>query len=138
MAYDPAVLRRTFDRTEGRCHICHKTMCFNNYAKLGGRAAWEVEHSKARGNGGTDHGNNLYAAHIRCNRSKGVLTSRTARARNGFSRSPYSPNERRENAITGATVGSFALGVLFPQFRVASWLIGAAAGAIAGYNAKAD
>lgn len=138
MSHEPESLRRVFDRTEGRCHLCRKTLCFNNYGKIGRRAAWEVEHSNARANGGTNHGNNLFAACVACNRSKGTLSSRAVRARNGFSRSPFSSNERKENAVTGAVVGSFALGLLFPQLRVASWLIGAAIGAIVGYEAKAS
>jgi 5-methylcytosine-specific restriction endonuclease McrA len=38
----------------------------------GERGVWEVEHSVARAKCGSNHGNNLYAACITCNRSKGV------------------------------------------------------------------
>jgi hypothetical protein len=138
MSYESEVLRRIFKRTEGRCHLCRKALCFNNYGRAGSRAAWEIEHSHARANGGSDHGNNLYAACVGCNRVKGKLSSRAARRQNGFTRSPFTANERKKNAVTGAMIGSFALGILFPQLRLASWLIGAGVGAIAGYKQEAD
>lgn len=108
-------MNRSYDRTSGLCHICGKRLAWSNYAKYGRRGAWEIEHSVARTNGGTDHGNNLYGAHIRCNRQKGRRTSRTARGWHGRRCAPLSraAHERRvqENAITGGGVGIF-LGIL--------------------------
>jgi len=55
MAFSDDVLDRIFLRTDGRCHLCPEgRLCRSNYGKLGTRGAWEVEHSKARANGGTD------------------------------------------------------------------------------------
>ena len=138
MGRDATTLERIYERTEGRCHLCRKKLSRRNYGLLGRRGAWEVEHSTARANGGTDHGNNLYAACIACNRQKGTLSTRAARARNGYTRAPYPKKQRTRNAITGATIGSVALGVLFPQYRLLSWVVGAAVGALAGSKAEPD
>lgn len=138
MGHDATTLKRIYDRTEGRCHLCRKKLSLRNYGLLGRRGAWEVEHSTARTNGGTDHGNNLYAACTVCNRQKGTLSTRAARARNGYKCAPYSKKHRTRNAITGATLGSVALGVLFPQYRLLSWVVGAAVGALAGSKAEPD
>jgi 5-methylcytosine-specific restriction endonuclease McrA len=56
-------------------------LAFTNYGKRGARAAWEVDHSRAKANGGTDHLNNLMPACIPCNREKGTLTSRAMKNR---------------------------------------------------------
>jgi 5-methylcytosine-specific restriction endonuclease McrA len=69
-------LRAIYDRTEGQCHNCRKRLTFRNYGLFGKRGAWEIEHSVAQARGGTDHGNNLFAACISCNRSKGDSSSR--------------------------------------------------------------
>lgn len=138
MGYNTTTLERIYNRTEGRCHLCRKKLSLCNYGLLGRRGAWEIDHSNARTHGGTDHGNNLYAACIVCNRQKGVLSTRAARVRNGFARAPYSKKQRTRNAITGATIGSIAIGVLFPQYRLLSWVVGAAVGALAGSKAEPD
>jgi hypothetical protein len=112
MIFDKERLDRIFNRTSGYCHICHRKLCRNNYGKLGARGAWEVEHSIPQCNGGTHHGNNLFAAHIICNRKKGRLTSRTARNWNGKSRAPMSIARREEakdeNTLLGAVAGGLA------------------------------
>lgn len=138
MSYDATTLERIYDRTEGRCHLCRKKLSLCNFGLFGRRGAWEVEHSTARANGGTDHGNNLYAACIACNRRKGTLSTRAARGRNGFTCAPYSKKQRTRNTITGATIGSVAIGVLFPQYRLLSWVVGAAVGALAGSKVEPD
>ena len=116
--------RSIYDRTNGRCHICGKKLAFKNYGAVGARAAWEVDHSRPRAKGGSDHGNNLYPACIPCNRSKGAQTSRTARAKHGRTRAPLS-KEARERArrkntwaggVTGLAVGALVggpVGALF-------------------------
>jgi hypothetical protein len=107
--------RHIYDRTDGFCHICHKKLSFTNYGLLGARGAWEVEHSRPRSKGGTDHGNNLYAACIPCNRDKSDCCTRTARRWNGTTKAPFSKAkkaaERRENMVIGAVVGG-AIGAL--------------------------
>lgn len=138
MAYDAVTLERIYDRTEGKCHLCRKKLSFSNYGLLGRRGAWEVEHSNARATGGTDHSNNLYAACIECNRVKGKMPTRAARARNGYTCAPYSRKQRTQNTVTGATIGSLVIGLMFPQYRLLSWVVGAAAGALIGNAEEPD
>ncbi len=113
MRYDPNRLKAIFDRTDGHCHLCHQRVFFVNYGRIGERGAWEIEHSRARSSGGTNHGNNLRPACITCNRSKGTFTTRTARRWHGNSRSPLSKERketiRRENGIAGAALGALLL-----------------------------
>lgn len=105
-----------YDRTAGRCHICRKQLARRNYGKHGTRGAWEIEHSVARARGGSDHGNNLYPACIRCNRSKGTATSRTARARNGHARAPLSIKRQAEvrarRSVGGGILGAVGAGLV--------------------------
>lgn len=101
---------QVFARTAGRCHICGKTLSLCNYAEYGRRGAWEIEHSVPRANGGTDHGNNLYPACIKCNRAKGTRSSRAARAEGGRTAAPMSVV--RQDAIRARrAVGGGVLGV---------------------------
>jgi hypothetical protein len=123
-----------YARTDGYCHICHAKVYFVNYGQAGARGAWEVEHSRAQVRGGTDHGNNLRPACISCNRSKGALTTRTARARHGNTRSPLSKSAkaaiREENSTVAATFGVL-LGAVGGPIGMA---IGGVAGAWIGKN----
>lgn len=109
MAFDATTRKTIFAKTDGRCHICHKKLCFNNYGIQGAQGNWHVEHSKARANGGTDHLNNLYAACISCNLDKGTYCVRTARSRNGFTKAPLSKLKkeqvRQRNAVSGGAIG---------------------------------
>ncbi len=115
--YSRQELREIYDRTSGYCHLCGQKVYFTNYAKPGRRGAWEVEHSNARARGGTERLNNKYPAHIDCNRDKGIVTTRAARARHGRTKAPLS-RERRAAAKSGNAV--------------AAGLIGAAVGSLAG------
>lgn len=112
MPYDTETLRRIYERTAGRCHLCGKQVCFNNYGDLEGRGGWEVEHSTPRAKGGTDHGNNLYPTCIPCNRTKGTFTTRTVRGWHGRTRAPLSKERqeavRESNAWAGAIIGGIA------------------------------
>lgn len=70
MAWTNDQLNAIYDKTNGTCRYCGKRLSFANYGQQGERGAWEVDHSRSRANGGTDHGNNLFAACIDCNRDK--------------------------------------------------------------------
>jgi hypothetical protein len=48
MRTDATRLRQIFDRSSGLCHVCGRRVSFRNYARLGMRGAWEIEHSIAR------------------------------------------------------------------------------------------
>jgi 5-methylcytosine-specific restriction endonuclease McrA len=132
VAYDYETLQRIYDRTDGDCHLCCTKLSFSNYANHGSRGAWEVEHSRPIKDGGTNHLNNLYAAHISCNRSKAAQSSRKARAQYGRKRAPYcrekKANIRKSNTITGGIIG----GVIGSIAGPVGTAIGAAIGAKLG------
>lgn len=138
MPYDEITLRRIYDRTDGRCHICGKKLRLTNYSLLASSGTWEVEHSQPRARGGTDHANNLYAAHISCNREKGTATTQTARSWYGRTSAPLSRVKRREarqsNAVAGALLGAF-VGLLAGPGGA---LVGAAIGGKIGYDSNPD
>lgn len=136
MNREEAELRAIYERTEGHCHLCRKRLSFCNYGAFGKRGAWEIEHSIAQARGGTDHLNNLFAACISCNRSKGDWSSKTARRQHGYECAPYSSRKRKRNAFLGAGIGSLAMLLVPPQFRLAAAIAGAVTGAIAGYKKK--
>lgn len=139
MTYSDERLEQIFDRTSGYCHICGGKLSFRNYAAYGARGAWEVEHSKPKCEGGTNHLNNLYAAHIYCNRSKRATCTRKARAKYGRTKAPLSSKRRAEaksqNAASGAFIGG-TLGGLFGGPIGAA--IGAAIGGSSGYDWNID
>lgn len=132
MPYDQQQLRAIYYRTDGYCHICHCKLSLTNYGAAGKRGAWEVEHSRARANGGTDHGNNLKPACVLCNREKSDYTTRTARAWNGTTRAPLSKAKkqqiRKENADLGTAVGLLVGAVGGPLGMAAGAAIGRALG----------
>jgi hypothetical protein len=131
MSFSQLELERIFARTNGCCHICHRRLAFSNYGSAGRRGAWEVEHSIAQANGGTHHGNNLFAAHIVCNRQKGTVTSRTARRWAGQTRAPYSETKLKKLAHENGVVGACLLGLV----GLGTGPVGAAIFACAGYGA---
>ena len=127
-------LDRIFSRTDGRCHICRKRLCFDNYGAIGKRDAWEIEHSHPRSKGGTDHLNNLYAACISCNRSKGNATTASARSGNGYRTAPLSKQKKQQNTLKGGIAGSLAAFFVPPPLRLVALVAGAAAGALLGHD----
>ena len=84
MAYTKEEQYRIYHKTKGYCHLCGKRLALKNYGVHGSRGEWNVDHSKAQKNDGTDHFNNLYAACIYCNSSKGIKSSRSVRRANGL------------------------------------------------------
>lgn len=127
-------LNRIFDKTDGCCHICHKKLSFSNYGVAGAKGNWEVEHSVARANGGTDHLNNLYAACLDCNREKGTYPSRTARAWNGNTRAPYNREKKEQIRSSNTTTGALVGGLLGLCFGPLGAVIGAGIGASMRHN----
>lgn len=125
MSYDAETLRRIYERTDGHCHICGKKLSFVNYAVLGNRGCWEVEHSKAKALGGTGHLNNLFPACIDCNRAKGTDTSKDARSLHAMKRAPLS-RERKQTIRDDNTVAGVGLGAII------GGLVGGPPGAIIG------
>lgn len=138
MAFNEEELNQIYERTSGYCHICHKKLAFNNYGKLGARAAWEVEHSNPQAKGGSNCLNNLYPACISCNRSKGDSSTASARAKNGKTRAPLSSENRKKakagNALAGGALGAMVGAVAGPIGAI----IGACVGATLGHKQNPD
>ena len=141
MPYSEQEKDTIFAKTDGWCHICRKPLKRENYAAEGKPGAWEVEHSKPRADGGTDHPNNRFPACIACNRSKGAGSTRAARAKHGFRAAPLSRAKKRRNAvgwgIAGGIAGGIAEGVavrmLFAPLSPAGIIAGVGVGALLGY-----
>ena len=102
-------LQQIYRKTDGYCHICHIKLSFSNYGVHGAKGAWHIEHSKAKANGGSNHFYILFPACISCNIEKGVKHTRTARAKYGNTRAPYSKAKKEalknNNTTRGVLVG---------------------------------
>ena len=138
MKTDDEKLERIYQRTDGQCHICRKRLCFVNYGAIGKRGAWEIEHSRPRSKGGTEHLNNLYAACISCNRSKGNTTTASARGANGYRTAPLSLEKKNRNAWAGGAIGAFVFLLVPPPLRLAAALVGGVVGAVVGKSYEPD
>ena len=79
--YSRERLQAIFRKTDGRCRYCGKQLAFPNYGRVGRRGAWAVDHSVSKANGGSDHGNNLYASCVDCNQDKGATNGASYKAR---------------------------------------------------------
>lgn len=133
MAFEDDTLQRIYGRTDGRCHICRRKLAFSNYGQHGRRGAWEVDHSKARNKRGSDHGNNLFAAHTSCNRRKGDSGTRSARAMHGHRAAPLSSRAKQRNTWkSGLICATLGFILVPPQFRIAAALLSAVAGTAVG------
>lgn len=138
MAYDEITLRKIYDRTDGRCHICLKKLSFINYGKRGKRGAWEVDHSCPRSMNGGDRLNNLYASCIFCNRTKGTFSSKTARSWHGRTKAPLTRAKKERVKYTNAMFGGIAgliLGLYISPFIA---LVGSIVGGKIGYDIDPD
>lgn len=138
MKFDDDTLDRIFTRTDGHCHICRKRLSYSNYGAMGKRGAWEIEHSRPRSKGGTDHLNNLYAACISCNRSKGNTSTKSARAKNGYRKAPLSKDKKTSNVWAGGAVGALAFLFVPPPLRLAAAVVGSVVGAVVGKSYEPD
>ena len=107
--YSNDQLNSIFDRTDGQCHICRDKLKWKNYGIIGELGSWEVDHSNPKANGGTDRMNNLYAACIPCNRSKGSKSTRSQRRKYGYTAAPESRDSRVQRWTTYMVVGFFSL-----------------------------
>ncbi|PUB84847.1 MAG: endonuclease [gamma proteobacterium symbiont of Ctena orbiculata] len=118
--------------------MCRKRLCFGNYGAIGKRGAWEIEHSRPQSKDGTDHMNNLYAACVSCNRSKGNGTTASARAPNGYRRAPLSKQKKNQNALKWGAAGSLVALFVPPPLRLVAFVAGAAAGALLGHDSEPE
>ncbi len=131
-------LRKIFERTDGRCHLCRAKLGYGKYGAVGRSGSWEIEHSVPRSKGGTDHLNNLYASCISCNRAKGNSSTTTARAQHGHKRAPLSRDRKINNAWTWGAVGSMAALFVPPHLRLVTLVTGAVTGAVLGLDSEPD
>ena len=135
MSYSQQKLQNIFESTTGRCHLCHSSLQFEKYAD-----EWEVDHSKAKANGGTDHGNNLYPACKSCNRARRDRPASKVRKENGVTGIPLSQTQRRkerkQNGLTYGGLGALAVGLMAGS--PAGLVIGAAVGGSIGYSKDPD
>ena len=136
MRYDSEYLRLTYYRTDGHCHICHSKLSLINHGAIGERGAWEIDHSRPRSKGGSDHRNNLFPACVSCNRDKSNRSTRTARNWNATTRAPLSREKkqkmRSENAVTCGVLGGL-LGLVGGPLGI---VIGASLGAAVGRSIR--
>ena len=136
-----AELARILDRTSGKCHICHVRLVLENYGKPSSQGGWEIEHSRPRAKGGTDHPNNKYAACILCNRRKATRTAKSARAQYGKKRPPLNVKQRQkvlgDRTLKGAGLGTLA-GYLLDPTGGALTAAGAFLGGIFGRSKDPD
>jgi len=134
MPYTEEELKKIHRRTRGKCHLCHKRRTFANYGKPEKERGWEVEHSNARANGGTDHMNNLFVACTGGNRSKCTRSTASCRRKNGLRRAPMSrdrmANEKTKNGWSGAAIGGI-IGLIGGPFGV---LAGISIGGYVGHS----
>ena len=138
MKFDERRKDAIFARTNGQCHICRKQLVRIYYAKFGSVGSWEIEHSNAKANGGTDRLNNLYPACISCNRSKGSKSSRSVRQSHGFKSAPYSSSKKNENTLWWGVAGAIAGRALLVQLGPIGIVLGGAFGMIAGASLEPD
>jgi hypothetical protein len=134
VTYRTEELTRIYEKTRGKCHICHCNLPFSGYGRR-----WHVDHSRPRALGGSDHMNNLFAACITCNCSKQHGSTRAARATYGKKCAPlpmdkYS-SKVAENTVLGGLAG--ALGGALMLGPAGFWL-GLFIGGLAGNGAEVD
>jgi hypothetical protein len=134
MAYSKEQLSRIWKCTDGRCHLTGKRLRLRDYGKT-----WEVDHSKPRAKGGSDHGNNLKPALMSANRSKQATSSRATRRKHGLTRSPMSREEQGRTRATNATAGGLAGAAAGAAIGgPAGALVGGVLGALLGRSAKVE
>lgn len=135
MSYTNDQKRRALDRSGGKCHLCGTQLHLGAYGKRDSPFGWHMDHSVAKARGGhPTNENNLRAACIPCNVSKGAGTNGRVRAQAGRTRSPLTERERTAARTTqgvagltaGAAVGAFIGG---PIGAVIGGALGAAGGA---------
>lgn len=110
MAYDDFTLSYIYDKNKGYCNICGKKLSYSNYGTFNSKGAWEVDHSKSKVRGGTNHLNNLFSSCISCNRSKQASSTKSARKRYGRYYENKS-SDNNDNLLLGLGIFFLFLGV---------------------------
>jgi len=138
MKIDNDKLNRIYDKTRGKCHLCHKQLSFKNYAQPGARGDWEVEHSKPRSKGGTDHLNNLFAACMACNREKSNSTNYSVRSKKGVKKAPLSYKAKKNKIIKNTVIASATGAAIGRILGPGGMIVGGVIGVFIGKNKEID
>lgn len=77
--------REIFDSNNGKCALCGKELVFNLHGNTEEEGGWEIDHSRAKADGGTEHRNNLQPMCWECNRKKSDMSMRDAKEKFGNS-----------------------------------------------------
>ena len=142
MQTNEELIRAVLSRTDGKCHICHQSVGRRSYARMHSPLGWEFDHSVPRSRGGSDRLNNLYAAHIGCNRRKGANSTRRTRRGHGYTAAPLSTTRRQAYQTNAIVIGAAGGGLLghwiaeqceFSEEK--KWLVVAACGIVGAWLA---
>lgn len=131
-------LNKIFDKTRGKCHLCHKQLVFKNHGVHKSRSAWEIEHSKPRSKGGSDHFNNLFPACIKCNREKSDGTNYSVRSKRGVKKAPLSETSKNKKVLSNTLKGALGGAVFGRFFGPVGVVIGGVVGGIVGSEVNPD
>jgi hypothetical protein len=129
--FQPRHLDLIYDRTDGRCHICHFKHKREAYGRQG-RYVWQVDHRKPLAKGGTDTHQNWRVSCVGCNAEKGTMSSRDARAAAGTTSEPLSRQQcdaKRAELYRMAVAASVGVGASVCVMY--DWMFGAVASAAA-------
>ena len=131
--FDEKTVAAIFERSRGRCHLCGKKVVRVNYGARDRYGAWEVDHSIPVSRGATDHLNNLYPAHVRCNRRKQARSSSSVRRGYGRTRAPMSAAADLRARLKQAAGGAVAAAIVGVRFGGPAGLLFGLIGGIVGY-----
>jgi len=69
--FDEEITLVIYNKTNGKCRYCHKNLVYSNRTK-GKKGAWNIAHSIAIANGGSNNIRNLWAACFTHNNNQGT------------------------------------------------------------------
>ena len=84
MSYSDKTKREIFDSSSGICALCDNELVFELHGSKE-EGGWEIDHSKPKADGGTEHINNLQPMCWECNRKKSDMPMRDAKEKFGNS-----------------------------------------------------
>ncbi len=103
-------VRYVYDKTDGCCAYCGKSLSLINYGIIGARGAWHIDHSVPKSRGGTDYLRNLVPACIDCNLDKGDRSGRSYKA--SLARLEGCPSPSRRPDLGDLIIGGLLLAAI--------------------------
>lgn len=85
MSYSCETKRAIFDKNNGKCALCGNELVFELHGNREREGGWEVDHSRPKEDGGTEHLNNLQPMCWRCNLKKSDMSMGDAKEKFGNS-----------------------------------------------------